>query len=310
MIDLRRTGLRVLAPALLMGCVVEVGHAGEITDEESDAVRELFALTVNAEECTPKGDHECGAACEESYRASEQLGKMLAKQPAAWSVAEPLFLAEFEASEEKRDKIITFLSSCGSDGCVAVGEKLYAEEPAAFTELQVLAFAEKSSEPFAKEITKRVKRSKCESVLPAAWLAYVGEDAGRSVLEKAVKADLTDENVADALIAAAALRELGDTKAVPYTRKRVHAAVLVALDAGQLERARSMALQTEALQKVLNAEPVEPVERGAYANTGKQKSISLSSIDSQLGWHVRQRSGELSTSDDVFAVIEKITPLS
>jgi len=310
MIDLRQNALRALVvPALLMGCVVEVGYAGELTDEERTSVRELFAVTMGAEECTPAPEHECGAACQESYRASEQLGKLLALRPAAWEVAEPLFLAEF-AVPERRGRVIGFLSSCGSDGCVALGEKLYSESPASFTELQVLAFAEKDSEPFRKEILRRVEESKCETALPAAWLAYRGDPTGRGTLKQAVEADPTDENVADALIAATALRRLGDTEAVARVRERVHQAVLVALDEGRLDEARSMALQTEALQKLLNAEP-DPAQ-AAYASSygKKKKSISLSGLDSQLGWHVRQRSHDVATADEVFEVIETVTPLS
>jgi hypothetical protein len=299
------TALRSALAAALVATLPSTGLAGgEHTAEESSSARALFVAMLSGEQCTPSAEHECGAPCMESWKASEKLGAMLVKKPASWTVIEPLVFEEFEGQEASRGRIITFLASCGSDGCIAAGEELYAKTPASFSETQMLAFAEQESEPFNDELTKRVKKSKCETVLPAAYLAFHGDDAGAKALKKAVAAELDETNVVDALIAALALERLGAEDVTVATHRRVHDAVLAALDEGDLERARGMALRAEAVHKTFAAE-------GEYGGKyGKSKKVSLSYFEKNLGWHVRERSKEVATADDIFTLIEKVTPVS
>ena len=291
---------RVLVPASIVLCAPLALAGGE----EAELAHKLFDHAMGGGECAPTAEHECDHECEEAYQASLKLGSLLVKSPAAFEAVAPKFREAFEEGAAARDKALGFLASCGSDGCVGLGNELFDAEPKAFGELHLLAFAEAGSEAIAKELAARVEAKRCESVLPAAWFAFRGEGIGKVRLAKAFGAEVTAETVDEVLLAGAALSVLGKERALVEARSRVHQAVLAALDAGQLDDARRMALTADALR--------EPIERACSAadQAYKAKQVRLSGITEKLGWHVKQKSEALAEADQVFELIEDITPLS
>lgn len=292
-----------LAPtALLLGASLATA-GGELTDADKQKMKDLFATAMVANECSPAAEHQCNTTCEETWKASEKLTSYLVKMPASWEVVEPLFYEKYKASEEQRPKMLGFLATVGSEGCVASAEKLYAKTPENFSDLHVVAFAERASDTFAEVALKRVKKSKCETILPAAYLALHGDDAGKSALKKAVKVEALDaDNVYATMVAAEALDRLGDEKALVYTQRRIQDAVFAALDAGDLDAARGLAVRAEAVHDAFAG--------GSKGYAKGKKKVSLSYLDNQMGWHVKKRSEQIATADDVFALIERITPAS
>ena len=295
--------LRLLAPVAVLACV-PFAFAGEDGYGDQDATK-LFTRAMSVPGCAPTDDHECGAPCEEAYSASKQLGALLVKQPAAFETVAPLFRAGFEESEQARTQVLGFLSSCGTDPCVALGEELYAAAPTRFTEAQVLAFAEAGSETMIKSLLAKVRSGQTRTALPAAWFALTGEPAGKKTLKRALGAEVVDAASArEVLISGAALAALGYEDALDKARGRVHASVLTALDEGRLEQARSMALTAEALSKSLD-------KAAAAATYGKAKGkVRLSGLAAEAGWHCKQRSADVVSADAVFVLIERVTPLS
>ncbi len=299
----------VLVPAaLVLGAHSALAGGGELSESDRQAVRDLFVKVMSSNSCTPTPEHECGKSCEEGWKASKKLTSTLVKMPASWEAVEPLFLERYKANETGRGEMLGFLAKVGSEGCVASAEMLYAKTPESFSDQLVVAFAERSSKTFCKAASTRVRKSKYKSVLPAAYLAIRGDCAGKATLEKAVQVERLDEtNVFDALVAAEALGRLGDKKATLYTRQRLHKAVLAALDEGDLDLARGLAIRAEVIH--------DAFAKDAYASKGKaggksKKTVSLSYLDSQMGWHVKKRSQEVATADDVFRLIERLTSIS
>ena len=293
-----------LVPAALALCTnLAAAGGGELSDYDKQVVAELFAVAMSPSECSPAAEHECNTACEETYAASKKLNSMLVKMPASWEEVEPLFLEQYKAADERRVMMVGFLADVGSEGTVATAEKLYKKTPESFTDVHLVAFAERASDTFAEVIHKQVKKSKCETILPAAYLAIHGDDAGAAALKRAVKVEQLDEhNVVAALISAAALDRLEDGQVLAYAQLRVQDAVLAALDAGDLDLARGLAIRAEAVHDAFAG------GEKAYGK-GKEK-VSLSYLDGQIGWHVKKRSTQVATTDDVFKLIERITPVS
>jgi len=300
---MRSNQLRRLAlPAVLAACAPLGWAAGD--DYPSEAAS-LFARVLEAGECAPTAEHECNVECERAYEASQKLGGLLTGSPETFEAVAPLFREAFEQGGAAREKLLRFLASCGSSGCTALGDELFAAAPQDFTEAQMLALAEVGSEPMREALLARVKARRAESVLPAAWLAFRGEAAGKSALKQvAATREVDADNVVAVLVSAGALAALGDERALPAARERVHAAVLAALDAGELESARAMALSAELLQS-----PLEQAVRAA-AYGASQKAVRVSTLETKVGWHCKQRSAELADADQVFELIERITPLS
>ena len=273
---------------------------------------QLFQTAFTALECAPSAEHDCDEQCHAAYQAGLELPQLLAKSPELWPAVAPLFRARFEAGGPAKDRALDLLASSSSPAAIALGDELFRAAPASFCELQVLALAEQGSELGAHELAQR-QGSECKaSALGAAWLAFRGEPAGKRTLLAAAAAPVDEKNLTDVLVSAAALAALGDPNAFPAAKSRVHAAVLTALDQGQLESARAMALGAELLIESLE----DRVTAGAYGKNayggaqGSGKAQRTSYLPHQVAWRVKQASPKLETPDAVFELIESVIPAS
>ena len=103
--------------------------------------------------------------------------------------------------------------------------------------------------------------------------------------------DICCDNVVDTLLASAALKGLGKKEYFNDARVRVKDAVLSALDEGDLDGARGLALSAE-----------------FFAKEAKGK-WGLGYVGRSVSYHCEERSKEVATADQIFALIERITPL-
>lgn len=163
---------------------------------------------------------------------------------------------------------------------------LWNADSKAFSPEHLVTFGEAGPEELRAAIEKRAKKE----VLPAAFLALRGDDRGVKVLRKAVKSlDLGKHDGSEAALAAFALSKLGDEEALRHVRTSFEEAALAALDEGQLERARELALAAEFYCKKL-----------VHAGKGAQ----LGWLSQRADWHVRERAVEVADAEGVFGVIE------
>lgn len=253
--------------------------------------------------CAEEGG--CAAPCEgceagectdeHPVPASSRLVSTCASSPGSVATLRPLiegrFLAQ-DASESQREILLELLAWSESEASVATSEKLFKARPAAFREDHLLVFAPRS-EAFEKPLAKLARKGR---VRPAAFFAlqegHKLAKAAKATLVKAARTKTVDaENLADTLIAALALKELGEKKYVPAVRVKARDAALAALDGGNLDRARRIALMTEFL-----------TEQSGYAK-------STAYMGSQMAGHVASRSKEVATADEVFELIERISPM-
>ena len=272
---------------------------------------QLFQTAFGALECTPSAEHDCAESCHAAYQAGLELPQLLAKNPELWPAVAPLFRARFEAGGPAKDRALDLLASSSAPAAVALGDELFRAAPASFCELQVLALAEQGSELGAHELARR-QSSECKaSALGAAWLAFRGEPAGKGTLLAAAAAPVDADSLTDVLVSAAALAALGDPSAFPAAKSRVHAAVLTALDQGQLESARAMALGAELLIESLEGRvTAKGAQDASYGALASAKVFRTSSLPHQVAWRVKQASPKFETPDEVFELIESVIPAS
>ena len=284
-------------------------EAGEAKALLAAALESCCANAVCADEggcAAPCEACETGECAPENHASPmEKLVTVVSYQPDTINelipAVEETFLAD-GTNENQRMFLVELLAASEADATVSCGEKLYKAQPAAFGDDHVLAFATKGSEAFGADLEKLARSG---SVLPCAYYATEGKKKASEKLHKlsvrnlakaakAAKAKQVDgSNVRDQFIAAKALAELGEKEYLPVVRTRVHKAVLAALDSGELDTAREMTLQAEFFAK-----------GGKYGNPR-----GLGSLGSQVRWHVAGRSLEVASADDVFELIEAITPM-
>jgi hypothetical protein len=272
---------------------------------EPCTAEQLFQAAFGAPECAPTAEHDCDAQCQAAYQAGLDLPQLLSKSPELWPQVAPLFRARFDAGGADKDRAIDLLASVGSPAAVALGDELVRESPESFCELQVLAFAEQGSELCAREVADRLVREK-GSALGAAWFAFQGKTVGQRALVAAAAQPVDPATLTDVLVSAAALGALGDQNAFPAARARVHAAVLAALDQGQLESARAMALGAELLIESLE----QRSGKAGYGTEVRGKALRTSHYPHKVAWHVKQASAKLTCPDAVFELIESVIPVS
>jgi hypothetical protein len=285
---------------------------------ETCAAEQLFNTAFAALDCAPSAEHECDEQCKAAYQAGLDLPQLLAKSPELWPAVAPLFRARFEAGGAAKDHALYLLASSSAPAAIALGDELFRAAPKSFCELQVLALAEQGSEACARELAARQGAECSGTALSAAWLAFRGEPAGKRTLLAAAAKPVDAESLTDVLVSAAALGALGDVNAFPAAKSRVHAAVLGALDQGQLEAARTMALGAELLIESLepqisakSAYGKVAYSKDAYGGAqGSAKAPRTSYLPHQVAWRVKQASPKFETPDEVFELIESVIPAS
>lgn len=284
------------------------GYEKKLKKKATPSVATLFDAMISAEECAPVDEHTCGKSCKQGWMASEKLGKLIVRDTASFDAFEPLFREQFalkSTSAESRGRLLGFLAHCPSESSAALGEDLFAMLPAAFDEAQLVAFAGMGSKSFHKELVERVQYGQTSSSLPAAFLAFNGSDTGRKALVKASQAELELSTVHEALLAGAALDALEGEGApsaeLDTVLRRLHDTVLANLDSGDLETARNLALAAKVVTKKLEAHASSPYSGGGF---------SLNNLQTDVAWTLRSKAEKLVTAEQVFAVIEEITPIS
>ncbi len=296
------------------------GGENALNAKQAEELTALFEKMLTSE---PSCTEACGEAAKEKKEAAyaagkgEQFAKYAEKKkgecigcgevnPAAvlsatcfenegtWDVLQPLVGKKFVAStttEDQRVRMLNLLAWNNSEASLSCANDLLEAKPAAFSEKHILAFAQRGSEPCMDAVAKLAKKGQ---VVPAAFLALRGDEVGKKTLAKAARpANLAGEQVSEALLAAIALRELGDEKSLAKLQKVVHASVLKKLDAGEIDAAREIALRAQHASAVLEA----------------GKNALLSGYSKAANDWCAQNLENVAAADDVFHLIEKLTPM-
>ncbi|MFT6831330.1 MAG: hypothetical protein ACJAZN_001489 [Planctomycetota bacterium] len=193
-------------------------------------------------ECSEEGAEPSVCPAASSPRA--RLTSLVAKSPEAAAVFAPLAIAAAKAkgSDAETGALIGLLLESASPGTLHVAEAVYEVSPAAFSSRSLLGFCELGSEDLQRPLLRKVSKGDA-GALEAAYLASNGESAGKKLLKRAWKVkDITPENALDVLVAGHALELLGQRAAEGRARLRVGDAAIAALDAGEIETARSLAV--------------------------------------------------------------------
>lgn len=151
----------------------------------------------------------------------------------------------------------------------------------------LMTFAAKGPAGMQKELTSRARKD----VFAAAWLAARGDDVGRKTLMAAVKKlDVEAGCVVEPAIAAIGLASLGDGKALACVGTSLRDASLAALDRGELECAREIALTAEFVSKL--------------GRSGK--AAELGWCASRVASHCQERAADVASADQVFELLESL----
>ncbi len=315
--------------AALAACLTFAGTAfaapgeGELTEAEvaeitaafeavlaADAEAEMKALCERkacGEKAQCEKTGECNLECD-CAPTGELFAYKLKKKPAAWKVVGPLATERFAAkstSPEHKERILDLLAwAGGTHDAFVLTDELFAAEPQSFNREHLLVFSAYGHENVFAEVEKRAKKDvRCAAALAfksgkkkaTDYEAKEGHKlTGKKLLAKTAKAKFDPETLTDTLVAAAALKRHGHEEHWNRLQKRVHEEVIAALDDGATDRARGLALQAEFLYETLS---------------GKDKGLSLSYLDSRLAFHQAARSGDVADADQVFELIESISPL-
>jgi len=227
------------------------------------------------------------------------LASKMAENPEAQAFISHLVTEAFLASETsvpQRGALVKMLAAEKSEACAELAGHLYEKAPQHFRTTDMLVMTEYGHEDFWKPL-KKLAMASCDSeaadIRPAALLAFEGVDVGAKALKRAAQVDVAPDTVCSAMVAAAALEKLGYEGVSTDTRLRVRTAVLSALDEGRVETARDIALRAEFLAEQLD----------------KKEWISLSGIDSGAAWHCATKREKLAQADEIFELIERISPM-
>lgn len=193
---------------------------------------------------------------------------------------------EAHTSSEDRERLLDLATMFPARVPKTAVAKLWDADADAFGLEHILAFGTSGTEGMHAVVAERAEHE----VLPAATLALRGDARGAKVLLRAVEGlDLASGDGCEAALAALGLARLGKPQALETVRDAFEGAALAALDGGELERARTLALRAEFLCKKL-----------VHAQGGAQ----LGWLSERAQWHVRARSTEVAEAGDVFTVIE------
>lgn len=189
---------------------------------------------------------------------ARELMELLSKRPHLWSAVEyaleELFSHEVE-TDPRRARALDLLAMHPSELALELGRELWMRFPESYEVHHVLAFAERGAFEFEREVAGLVafhdESAPYDPTLPAAYLAFRGRDDGLVHLMDAVQEiSLASPELAETLIAAAALRELG----VERPWERVHALlereVGEALEREDLDEAARLVLEVELFHRL------------------------------------------------------------
>lgn len=273
--------------------------------------REPPALSAFDGECKA---YACKDGCTEQCKAetakyvakvqadpTAYYGEMFAKEPESWKVLAPLIETRFageKTTSEQRGIMLDLVAYAPYETSAELSAELWRDNRAAFTEEHVLVFASRGGECFTEELRTRVASGACADIRPAALLAFRGDATGKKSLVTAIKTANLRKDASDALLAALALEGLGKEGVFDRVRTEVGDEALAALDEGDLDRARRLALQAQFFTEL------------AAKGEGKwAKKLDLARLEQKIGYHCESRCGELASAESIFALIETVTPM-
>lgn len=269
------------------------GHASVNVAELAEA----FLLDVENDvsyECTCDGEKGGKKAADCSTHSSPrgQLVKMLSVSPEAAVALQPVALAAMrgKSAQKKSEAMIGLLLDSWTPGACAVAEAMHEAEPKRFGAAQLHGFCDRGAKGLLKPLATLVAKGEGD-VMAAAYVASKGNKSGKSALVRAIKVKQVNvENALDVLVAGHALGQLGHKSAAADARLRVHDAVLAALDARDLDAARSMAIASRMQNSAAQSSTV--------ALSGLRDRCK-SKLEASL------KKGKLATADAVFHFIQK-----
>ncbi len=304
----RKTSKLFLSAALLCGTLAytplvalptgDGGSTGTMSDAAVRSLVERFDQVMSqgilcGEACMKTG--QCTSECVASHEAWKSLTVAFQKQPDAWKAVRPLFTQKFRAKEtacEVKGRMLDFLAQGQAAECAELSVDLWKGDPQAFGADHLMAFASGGCEVFTKAVADGLAQTKCdvEKVYYAAFLAVRGDEAGRSVLEAALEPPCgTKGGLARAFVAAKALEKLGAPARIDKLTKKAHDSALAALDEGDVDHARAIALEAS-----FGRESVS----GAW--------MHLPYYENRLAWTLGTGSREFPDAESVFGLVEKL----
>lgn len=229
-----------------------------------------------------------------------------AKRPASWDVLSPLVEKQFAAevtSDKQRAIMLELVAYAPYEAGAELSSKLYETNAQAFTTDHVLAFALRGGKPFKTALWAQAEASNegqgcCADIRPAAFFAFQGEGVGKYALVNTYKTagqHIEHGSITQPMIAALALERLGKEGLVAELLAQAQDAALVALDEGELKRAKSLAMQAEYFGKLSRSEE------------GKGKWLELAWMDEKVAEHCSAKAPEVANADDVFELIESVS---
>ncbi len=283
--------------------------------EQSAHVKALFAKVVSGEKLkVAKEASSCsseGVTCEVTKKKLAKKAKYascpinalageLAASPAGWKVIEKDLHSAFtcdKACPDVKQRLTWLMGMKGCEVGHGVAADLYESAPQSFGDDHLIALAESGSKPAWKALMARWEADKLESAMPVALYAIHNKkvcDETTRILKSTVKtSDMAATSVNQALACALALEKHGAKEAITYARQKVHGQVLAALDSDELDTARDLAL------------------RAKYFHGASEWNapMRLAFLDQEVAGFCKKMAGEFQTADQIFDLIESITPL-
>lgn len=283
----RRTQFALVASLCLAG-LPAVAAGGE--EPGSEKVQALVHRVLQ---------HSADGPKEEKYDKKNApglaLSRLLSMKPDAMAyVAPPLFAAidSTETSDHQVGALLEAVLGSGSPALAGLGDELLERAPERLADPYVLAFAESGSDGALQRVTRQVKKGK-GGAMAAAFLGFRGDKVARKSLGKYAKMrEIQPDQAVDVLIAGHALAALGDAKACRAAQLRVQDATLAALDRGELKSAQHLAGAALLVERIMRYD--EP---------------RLSMLGKQIGSARKEVEKKYASADDVFALIERVTPV-
>lgn len=243
------------------------------------------------------GEREEGEACPTTKKPSAKLVGMFNYGEDVIAAFEPIAVGVVKSkktTDAQSQAFIGMLLESRNPAVAPVAEAMFDAAPNRFCCDSLLGFCEMGSKPLMEPLAARVKKGKA-GVTSAAFLALKGDKVGRKVLKKAVSAkDVGVENAMDVLVAGYALEKLGQTGALYKAQLKVHDATIAALDADEIDTARALAITASVA--------------GDATHTSKPY-FSLMGLQCHKALSKAEAHGKLATADEIFELIQEVTPI-
>jgi hypothetical protein len=227
-------------------------YAAPLTEAET---REMIAnfeqLVASPDECG-EACHtagECTEACPGQQKRSMSVSKALRFHEGAFQALRPVIVERFsdkETTELARANILNLFTWEPSKAAAELGAELYGIQPAAFSTDHMVAFAQAGAEVFDSKLGKVLHKSKNERdrFLAAVYFAKHETAAARPVLASCIEKPCTSEGgFTRAFIAATLLEKMGEPSRIEELTQMAAETALEALDAGNVELARRIAME-------------------------------------------------------------------